>query len=543
MGQCVNLAQKIAAFAESDSDFDSVPAVLEALDALRVAITVFDRQHRLVYANAQYNYLYRSLPLHETLIGHSYEALVRLEIEGGEIAHSALLDGVEAYVARRIAQFTPGEYRPVDVPRADGRVIEIKARQARSGGWIALLSDVTDARHNFMRLEDAIALSADAFAFFDARDRLAMCNALFAQLHGAAQQGELKGWTFSEIVERSARSGRFVIEGGIEDWLEHRHEAHQAPAGALTVTSTGGCAYLVRDRITRDGGRVIVFTDVTDRRRAESTVEEQTRALKQTRRALARTQTEVEKNERYLADLNAKLGAAEAEASTAKTTFLRTMSHELKTPLNAIIGFSDLLRQMSDRVTPEQVAEYAGLIHQGGHNLLKMIVQILDLTKIAAGRYDLHRAAVDAGAILWNVKGDFENRALAKGLSIDADSCPLGFCVRADENTLRAMCSQLVENAVHFTPQGGRITMLAETIDGRARLMVHDNGPGVAPQDLARILKPFEQSAGNGTTQHSYGAGLGLTLVKELAELNGGTLRLDSKLGAGFTATIELPAA
>src|SRR2546423_266492 len=108
----LNLAQKIAVVAERDDDFDAAPAVLEALDALRVSVTVYDADQRLIYANTQFNYLFRSLPLHETLIGLSYDALVRMEVEGGEIAPCALGDGIEAFVTRRCAQMTAGEFRP-----------------------------------------------------------------------------------------------------------------------------------------------------------------------------------------------------------------------------------------------------------------------------------------------------------------------------------------------------------------------------------------------------------------------------------------------
>jgi signal transduction histidine kinase len=318
-------------------------------------------------------------------------------------------------------------------------------------------------------------------------------------------------------------------------------ETHSAPVGAFTVSTRDGQAYLVRDRATRDGGRVVVFTDATDRRRAESTLAEQAEALARTQNELAKIQSEAVERERYLADLNQKLGEAQSGANTAKTTLLRTMSHELKTPLNAIIGFSDLMQQMADHLSPQQVAEYAGLIHQGGTNLLRLILQILDLTRIAAGRYDLQRTGVDAGSVLWTAKGDFDAAATAKGVTIDADSCPIGLAVRADEHAIRIMCGHLVENAVRFTPQGGRVTLSVEQAGTRARLVVRDNGPGVEPEDLERILKPFEQS--RGATEHSCGAGLGLTLVKELAELHEGRLLVSSIPGEGFTAIVELPAA
>jgi signal transduction histidine kinase len=318
-------------------------------------------------------------------------------------------------------------------------------------------------------------------------------------------------------------------------------KTHRVPAGAMTVETVSGTAYLLRDRATDDGGRVVVLTDVTDHRRAENALAEQTRSLDRTRRALAKSQEESGRQASYLADLSNKLDRAAAAADSTKTTLLRTMSHELKTPLNAIIGFSDLLKSLGERASPEQVMEYAGLIHQGGNNLLRLINQILDLTKISAGRYELHRTSLDAGSQLWLAKDAFEARAADKEIAIDADGCPLGLRIDADEGAFTAMMHHLVENAVNFTQQGGVVRLSVSKAKDKIRLCVSDNGPGVACGDLERILQPFEQG-GRGTADHPAGAGLGLTLVKAYCELHGGTLSVESAAGQGFTASIELPA-
>jgi signal transduction histidine kinase len=336
--------------------------------------------------------------------------------------------------------------------------------------------------------------------------------------------------------------GRFAVEGDGESWIARRLDAHRAQAGALTVVAVSGAAYLVRDRATRDGGRATVFTDVTDHHRVEAALGEQTRSLERTKRALEKTQSVAKRQANYLADLTRKLDAAENEADTAKTALLRTMSHELKTPLNAIIGFSDLLKSAPDRFQPEQVGEYAGLIHLAGANLLRLINQILDLTKIAAGRFVLKPAAVPAGAMMWAATDAVSTRAEAKSITVEIGECEQDLLVFADEGALTSMIACLIENAVAFTQNGGQVRIAAQSGDGVVRIAVRDNGPGVAEKDLARILEPFEQ-AGRGTTDHAHGAGLGLPLVKALAELHGGTLSLASRPGQGFTAMLELPAA
>ncbi len=508
------------------------PALAEALDCLRVAITIFDSGQRLSYANQHFDYVFRSLPRRVTLIGKRYEELLRLEIDSGEIADEAHGGDVEGFIARRRAQLTDGDFHPFDVPLADGRIVEIKSRRTPDGGWIALWSDVTLARHATSRLEKAIELSADAFAFFDRNDRLVVCNQEFSALYGRPQQ-QMCGLEFEKLVADAIRRQRVVVEGDKDAWLRRRLDLHNSPAGAMTIETFSGKAYLLRDRKTKGGGRVTILTDVTDERRVET-------ALGQTKLALETSRNEAQRQATYLADLTRRLDVVRNEADTTKKTLLRSMSHELKTPLNAILGFSDLLAQTAERFGPEQVREYAGLIHAGGRNLLRLINQILDLTKIAGGKFELQRKRLDASGAMWLAREAFAEQAQAKGVTVDAQRCPTGLLVDADEAAFEQMLHQLVDNAVAFTQAGGTVTLTAERVNRRVRLKVADNGPGVAADDLQRILEPFEQ-AGRGTDNHTGGGGLGLTLVKAFAELHGGCLRISSQEGRGFEATIELP--
>jgi signal transduction histidine kinase len=223
-----------------------------------------------------------------------------------------------------------------------------------------------------------------------------------------------------------------------------------------------------------------------------------------------------------------------------KKTLLRTMSHELKTPLNAILGFSDLLNQMAERFSADQVKEYATLIHAGGQNLLKLINQILDLSRLAAGKFEPQPVRMDVSGALWVAKDAFAERAAAKNIEIDAEGCPIGLLADVDEAAFGQILTQLMLNAVTYTQEGGRVMLRARISDGRIVLSIADNGPGVAVDDLGRILQPFEQG-GRSTTDHEHGAGLGLTLAKAFAEVHGGSLSIASEQGKGFTAIIELP--
>ncbi len=527
----------LAQFAGSRRLAATADDVLDALDRLRVAVTVFDSQERLVYCNAHHGYLFPSLPPAESLIGLPYEKLVRLELEGGEIGDCA---DEESFVAARLRQVQDGDFKPFDIHLADGRIIELKSRRTPNGGTIMLWSDATFPRNVLARLEDTVELSVDAFAFWDNADRLTLCNSAFAEMHGLAATEEACGTTFAQVTEHAATHGKFAIQGPLAAWLERRKDAHSAAAGALTVSTPDGNAFLVRERATRGGGSVTILTDVSERQRAETALAEQTRELQRAKRALQKTKTQARRNAGYLADLTRRLDAAESEVDTAKSTLLRTMSHELKTPLNAIIGFADLMKSAPERMTTAQVGEYAGLIHRAGGNLLRLINQILDLTKIAAGRYPIQRQSIGIRAAFADAFDHYSNQASEKSIGVDYTGCENGLHVQADETALSVILGHLIENAVTYTQAGGTIGLSATRDGSSVRVSVADNGPGVAERDLERILEPFEHG-GNGAFDHSSGTGLGLPLVKALVELHGGTLAISSVSGEGFTATLEFP--
>jgi hypothetical protein len=154
----VGIALKLALLPEEPADVQAFPSpdLLAALDRLRVAVTVFDRNERLTYCSQHFNYIFRALPDRAALIGKSYEELIRMELAWGEINADSISGGPDAFVATRRAQFKAGEYAPFDIELADGRIIEIKTRCIPQGGWIVLWGDATQARHLLRRLETAV---------------------------------------------------------------------------------------------------------------------------------------------------------------------------------------------------------------------------------------------------------------------------------------------------------------------------------------------------------------------------------------------------
>jgi PAS domain S-box-containing protein len=229
-------------------------------------------------------------------------------------------------------------------------------------------------------------------------------------------------------------------------------------------------------------------------------------------------------------------------ASRAKSEFLANMSHELRTPLNAILGFAEIIRdRLLGPIGDPRYAEYAHDIHSSGNHLLRIINDILDLSKVEAGRLDLVEEPVDVQEIVGSVVVLLRERVARAGLAFKVDLPGTMLLVRADERKLKQVLMNLLSNAVKFTPAGGEVAIKATIDDHRGLILeVHDTGIGIAPGDLARAMSPFGQVDSRLSRRYE-GTGLGLPLAKAFAELHGGTLELDSTPGEGTVARIILP--
>ena len=238
-----------------------------------------------------------------------------------------------------------------------------------------------------------------------------------------------------------------------------------------------------------------------------------------------------------------KIAKDEAEAaSRGKSGFLATMSHELRTPLNAIIGFSEMMtREVYGPIGNEHYTAYVGDIHMSGTHLLQIINDILDLSKAEAGKLEINEDIFDLRDIIRSVRQLIGARVRESGLTDGADiPADLPFLC-ADERKTKQVLLNLVANAVKFTAPGGHIEIISRfSPDAGMTFTVADNGIGIAPDDLERVLKPFEQVDSSFTRSHQ-GTGLGLPLVKAIMELHGGTLHLDSELGSGTRVTVTFP--
>ncbi len=367
----------------------------------------------------------------------------------------------------------------------------------------ANLREIEEARR---RLTHAIETINEGFALFDRDDRLVLCNRKFREsLYPGLLDLVESGTTFEDIARASAERGLVIdSQEREEEWVRERMELHRNPGQPHLQQGRDGRWIRVSERRTDDGGTVAVYTDITELKQREEEA---------------------------------------ATATEAKSQFLANMSHELRTPLNAVIGITELLEEDAQRQDLPEFAEPLMRIHRAGNHLLHLINEILDLSKIEAGRLEMRPEQIDFEALL------SESIATARPLAEQNANClELRDCSRigniwADPTRLRQITLNLLSNACKFTERG-LITVCAqrEELNGQdwLELRVQDTGIGMTPEEVTRLFNDFTQVDSSASRRHG-GTGLGLAICRRLCELLGGSIEVDSEPGVGSTFTVRLP--
>ena len=386
-----------------------------------------------------------------------------------------------------------------------------------------------------LRLRDAIETIPEAFVLWDASDRLVLCNSHFQRLHKLPDSAVTPGTSYETVIE----------VGRMPEVRTRLHEvANQAPGARTFEAQLDDGSWLhISERRTKDGGYVSVGTDITRIKEHEQKLVENDLRQRATVADLKRSQSELERQAAELADLAEKYSQEKnraEEANQTKSKFLANMSHELRTPLNAIIGFSEIMGSgMFGALGSEKYQEYCRDILTSGHYLLEVINDILDMSKIEAGRMKLDLEPLDLSKTLAESLRVVSGRAHDKRLSLDTD-IEQTIALVADRRATKQILVNLLSNAVKFTPEGGRIAVRSLLLDDRIVLMIADTGIGIPPQSLARLGRPFEQVESQ-LSKSYHGSGLGLAIARSLAHLHGGSMRLRSKLGKGTVVRVTLP--
>jgi two-component system cell cycle sensor histidine kinase PleC len=386
-----------------------------------------------------------------------------------------------------------------------------------------------------LRLRDAIETIPEAFVLWDAGDRLVLCNSHFQRLHKLPDSAVIPGTSYETVIE----------VGRMPEVRTRLHEvANQAPGARTFEAQLDDGSWLhISERRTKDGGYVSVGTDITRIKEHEQKLVDNDLRLRATVIDLKRSQSELERQAIELADLAEKYSREKTraeEANQTKSKFLANMSHELRTPLNAIIGFSEIMESgMFGTLGSEKYQEYCHDILTSGHYLLEVINDILDMSKIEAGRMKLDMEELDLSKTLAESLRVVSGRADDKNLDLDAEiDGPIS--IVADRRATKQIIVNLLSNAVKFTPDGGKIIVRSRMVEDSIVLLIADTGIGIAPQSLRRLGRPFEQVESQ-LTKTYHGSGLGLAIARSLANLHGGSMRLRSKLGSGTVVRVSLP--
>lgn len=386
-----------------------------------------------------------------------------------------------------------------------------------------------------LRLRDAIETIPEAFVLWDSEDRLVLCNSHFQRLHRLPDSAVTPGTSYETVIE----------VGSMPEVRTRLQETSAQAPGARTFEAQldDGNWLHISERRTKDGGYVSVGTDITRIKEHEQKLVDNDLRLRATVIDLKRSQTALERQAIELADLAEKYSEEKnraEEANQTKSKFLANMSHELRTPLNAIIGFSEIMESgMFGTLGSEKYQEYCHDILTSGHYLLEVINDILDMSKIEAGRMKLDMEQLDLSKTLAESLRVVSGRADDKNLVLDAD-IEGTIAVVADRRAVKQIIVNLLSNAVKFTPDGGKVVVRSRVLRDSIVLMIADTGIGIAPHSLLRLGRPFEQVESQ-LTKTYHGSGLGLAIARSLTNLHGGSMKLRSKLGTGTVVCVSLP--
>jgi two-component system cell cycle sensor histidine kinase PleC len=386
-----------------------------------------------------------------------------------------------------------------------------------------------------LRLRDAIETIPEAFVLWDHENRLVLCNSNFQRLHNLPDQAIAAGTAYENVV---AAGRQHVIRTTVAN-------EEPTPPGARTFEAQldDGHWLQISERRTKDGGYVSVGTDITPLKQHEKKLVESEQRLMQTVADLRRSQHKLEVQTHELTDMAKKYSEEKTraeEANQTKSKFLANMSHELRTPLNAIIGFSEIMESgMFGPLGADKYDEYCRDIRESGQYLLDVINDVLDMSKIEAGRLKLNPENIELDRILDDALRVVTARAQDKKLRVISKIVP-NIRLRADRRALMQIALNLLSNAVKFTEPRGRITVRGRIARGAVVIGIQDSGIGIPRHALQKLGRPFEQVESQLTKTH-HGSGLGLAIAKSLVELHGGAMRIRSALGIGTTVVVRLP--
>ncbi len=391
------------------------------------------------------------------------------------------------------------------------------------------------SRKSDLRLRDAIENLSEAFVLWDADKRMVMCNTIYQELQGLTPEAARPGARYEDIMN-AAKSPSVRSELLATDRTREQ-------ARTLEAQLDDGRWLQINERRTRDGGFVSVGTDITQIKSHERKLMQSERRLMATIEDLRKSRKMLQHQKNELHELNKRYAQEKARAESAnrtKSEFLANISHELRTPLNAIIGFSEIMNAgMFGPLGSSKYDEYARDIHESGAYLLGVINDILDMSKIEAGRLVLQYDTFLLNDIVDETLRIMAFQSPERKIEIEQSVAP-SIMMQADRRATKQILLNLMSNAVKFSNEGGKVRIKARQVGGSVVITIGDKGVGISRQDLAKIGQPFEQVQNQFTKSHK-GSGLGLAISRSLTAMHGGAMRICSREGEGTIVSLRLP--
>jgi PAS domain S-box-containing protein len=522
----------------------------DAIDSMPAGFALFDRQDRLVVCNDHYRAFYED-DEHIIRPGRAFEEMLREQVTSGKILTGSIPK--EKWIAHRLASHrNPAE--SIERSTRSGLILRIKEHRTDDGGIVSIVSDITDLRRNEQQLaemyeisersramlDEAIEAIGEGFIYYDADDVLVAVNSMHKALFPDLADVLVPGKTRAEVLRRRFELHEPAASGDVEAYLEEElGRRKRAPRQPFERLNEDGRWLRVTEVRTASGGTVGIRTDITD-------IKDKETQLTQTVKELEFAQETLEEQARQLRDMaDDYFDQKELAdlANKAKSDFLATMSHEIRTPMNAVLGMAELLLETG---LSNQQREFSEAILASGRSLLTILNDILDISKLEAGRLDIEELDYSLTGEIEAVLTSLVVKAEAKGLELVRDIDPaVPEALRGDPSRIRQILINLIGNAIKFTGSGSVTLRVALVAGGdsedRIRFEVVDTGIGMDKETIGRLFQKFSQ-ADVSTTREYGGTGLGLAISRQLVELMGGEIGVDSEPAKGSCFWFEVPA-
>ncbi len=504
-----------------------------AVEAASEGFVVWDEHDRLVMCNSVYRNFFRGR-LHLVVPGVAFETIIRAGFEVGMFPEAgsdflswfAILQQRRHDHAGRREQHLFGDQWLIisDRPLASGGVVsvytDISEHKRREGELAAAADRFALARDEAARariqLTEAIEAISEGFALFDRTDRLILNNSRYRQFNAPVSHFIRAGASFRLMLTEAVRRGLINIGNrDPQEWIEWRMAIHHNQSEPLELQLSDERWLSISERPTDEGGVVCIYTDITTLKQRETELSRLVDSL-----AVARDEAQ--------------------EANQAKSRFLATMSHELRTPLNAILGIGDMMREEAEDAGQKDLLDPLGRINRAGRHLLQLVNDVLDLSKIEAGRLEVHPEEVLLRGFVADIETTGRPLAARNANKFICDCADDIGSLQADPMRLRQVVLNLVGNACKFT-EGGEVRLAVGRRNGRVEFAVSDTGIGITPQQLEKLFTDFTQADAS-TTRRYGGTGLGLAISRRLCRMMGGDIEVTSTPGSGSTFTAWLPA-